>query len=344
MSIAVLFLTLGIGSYASKNLIVENYMETGFVKIHLEQTSVGEKSVLPGESISMPFTIENKGAECFLRTKVLFDEESGITDKQIQGFATEWIKKRDGYYYYRKSIKPQEKLYVFQELQIPEELKECEGENFINHIQVDAIQAKNFQPDFSKELPWGNVSVTDYKKDGKFVAANAEIKIKIPLVIEFQDEMLEKSPDDFFCNIPALMPGDTYSDTITFKNTADKGLRLFFESEILENSFLLNEIDITITTEIGGEKEYVKPKNNEKILLAHLSENQEGTMDFKIHVPEEANNSYASENGRVKWTFSTEILEKEAAKTSDSNLVGILLTAAFVSLGLIILLESRKRQ
>lgn len=63
----------------------------------------------PGDSVKKEVSIKNTGdVPCFVRTKVLFSNDKAESVSTIDINTTDWIKRDDGYYYYKK-ILPVEK-------------------------------------------------------------------------------------------------------------------------------------------------------------------------------------------------------------------------------------------
>ena len=97
------------------------------------------------------------------------------------------------------------------------------------------------------------------------------------------------------------------------KNTSNRKLKLYFHSEVIDDSELLEKIQLKITADING-KESVVYEGNLKaesitgdMLLGTIEKNANSDMfKFEISVPAEMNNRYSLLHSKVKWVFSAE--------------------------------------
>ncbi len=339
----VLCLTGG-AIYALSETSVVNRLDTGVVDIQLSEYEQladgsevifnGAKDVLPGMDVSLMPRIYNEGASCYVRMKPNFINIPQLSDDNLIGLDDHWIKCLDGYYYYKDVIDPLETIQIFHGLHIPEDLDEdMKKRTFQLHLQLDAIQSSNFYPDFQQDHPWGQVEIIECIQSGPY-----DIRVMtmdgsgLQVVYQGESKSLIAAPKDFFSGFSTMLPGDTYTGTIELFNDGDEERTLYFRTKSLDDSPLLEHIELEITTEIDNKKNliYLGPLHgeelNENIDLAYLQAGMSGVMHFKLYVPTYLDNKFTLMDTHIKWIFSTLNMPKtsDSVKTGDYENVGLL--------------------
>lgn len=339
--------------YGMVSVDVTNHFETGIVDIDLTEHQIvdgdeepGEDGVkvMPGNVVSKIPRVYNSGNDCYVRVKITFRDVDGLDESNLVGMGEKWVKADDGYYYYTEILPHGEAVDIFQAVSIPNDFPQTnEGSTFYIDIAADAIQSKNFAPMFGEASPWGSVEIIECVKEGQYDVSTFKPSDDQSFQILYQGDAkdLIKNHDDFFANIPYMMPGDTFSDSVTLKNDSDNLVKLHFRSVAVDDSELLDKIQLKITTEIDG-KESVFYEGSlkaaalaEDSVLASLEANSEGTFHFEIYVPHELNNEFSISSSAVKWVFSTEVTEvPDNPETGDDfniilwvSMLGISLTS-----------------
>ena len=196
--ILVLSLTAALGvigtagalaNYTAEKEVVNN-TKNDTVDIELKEYQIDDNSSLsefvnpvnqvPGATVSKIPKIYNKGSECWLRVKLDFnidDEELETIDiNNINGFKKDsWIAGDDGYWYLKESLKENADIDIFESVTLPSEWgNEYKDKNIYIDITAEAIQTKNFTPNYKNDKPWGNEEVEECvrsrnfeRKDGK---------------------------------------------------------------------------------------------------------------------------------------------------------------------------------
>ena len=163
---------------------VENNLKIDTVDIELEEFQLDENGSevefvnpiqqIPGTTISKIPRIYNKGSECWLRVKLNFSiddvalEPVDIND--LNGFASDnWVKGIDGYYYLIQVLSENSDINLFDSVTIPSEWgNEYKDKNIFVDITAEAIQTKNFTPDFSSDKPWRNENAEECVRSRDF--------------------------------------------------------------------------------------------------------------------------------------------------------------------------------
>ena len=335
-----MLLVCGIEIYAGTSLSVSNPFETGIVKISLkeyekdgmqEKEWKDQKVLLPADKVSKIPRIKNEGCSCYVRAKLLFRELDGIGAQHLFGISKDWMLADDGYYYYTEILENGENVEIFQGLDIPKDLSKIyEGKTFYLDIDVDAIQSKNFTPQFEAATPWGAVEILRTKEvDGYDLCEYQPAKKNnFQILYEKESEKLIANSRNFFEYFPYLMPGDHYSERIEISNQNKEEVQLYFKSIASENCELSKKIQLKITCGTENQPKVVyegalsESEMSKEVLLGKISKNQKMYFDFEIAVPREMNNKYTLLNNEVIWIFSTEPIENvsyEMVKTGDFN-------------------------
>ena len=155
-SILCLLALLGLtGIYALPKVYVLYQANTGKVDICLKEYMLEEgkevpwkngKDVLPGGFVSKIPRIRNDGAECYVRATVSFssqkESEKPLSLENLEGISSDWV--RDGdYFYYKHTVKPGEKVELFQGIRIPWEWKTPDEDNVWKAcVRAEAVQAE----------------------------------------------------------------------------------------------------------------------------------------------------------------------------------------------------------
>ncbi len=162
--------TGALAQYTAEKETVNN-LKIDTVDIALKEFQIDENSSeiefvnptqqVPGATISKIPRVYNKGSDCWLRVKLDFsiDDETleSVNIDDLNGFQTDdWVVGDDGYYYFLKTVKENTDIDIFESVTIPAGW----GNEYIDKIIsidiiAEAIQTKNYTPDFSSGKPWG---------------------------------------------------------------------------------------------------------------------------------------------------------------------------------------------
>lgn len=305
-------------------LEVISHISTGDINIQLSEymmkgsTEVAFKTpqtVLPGEEISKIPRITNLALPCWIRAKVIYHNEDekleGFSDQSLKEFGDGWVR-RGEYYYYTSVLKRKASVDLFRAVSVPDTWKEEHSLQTLGlTIQAEAIQAANFKPDFTAMSPWGNqkIQLCVHEEDGTLTCRKESNKLSV----EFSGKAhkLLAVPEDFFVNLGFAMPGDVLEESIALSNTTGNPAEIFFktstEGRSEEQLKLLKEIRLTIG--MNGKTLYKGTLDSEALSKAHslgtYGPGKTGSLDFRLEIPSEWDNSYALKKTDVTWIFST---------------------------------------
>ena len=351
----------GIGTAFGETVAsVVNNFNTGIVDIDLQQYEIvngeevessGVTEVMPGRQVSRIARITNEAYDCYVRAKVAFSKED-LSEEDLYGISEDWVRKDDGYYYYTKVLKTDESTDLFEGVSIPTDFsQELEEQRLNLDVNVDAIQSRNFNPNFNNGNPWGDVEILE-RKQGDYEMSQFKMNEDSNVfTVEYKgaSEGLVINKDDFFSDFTTMMPGDVLEHDIELKNTGDNKIDLYFNTETVDDSELLDAIQLQIS--VDGKEIYNGSINaeelNDKIKLGNYGD---GKMSFKLTVPAELNNHYSLLDSKVKWVFSADEQEPEGdisqvidkinpVKTGDPTVIAgwiVLLVGSAVACGVIV--------
>ena len=322
---ALLCMATGAYGYFSDSLEIKNHITMGDIRINMTEFARkgnGEvkyrdpKYIFPGERISKIPRIKNRALPCWIRARISYgsdkDDVEMLSERNIEGISSEWIKRGD-YYYYTKVLKKQESVDLFQSVSVPAVwTEEHGGQKLSVTVQADAIQAANFKPDFTAMSPWGNQEIQDcvHETNGTMTCKKGERKLSV----EFQGKAhkLIAVPDDFFANLETAMPGDILTDTVKISNTTKNDAEIFFristEGRTKEKLDMLKNICFQIA--MGEKVLYTGTLDAAKLQKNHslgvFKSKASGELKFLLEIPKEWDNAWALKKTDVSWIFTVQ--------------------------------------
>ncbi len=113
--------------------------------------------ILPGQKITMITEIENLGENCLIRYQMTAEAKSNreIPISSFSGIPGNCVRKGE-YFYHTDVVKHGETVRLFTAFTLPETWEQGGEEEIRIHVAADAIQSRNFTPDFTSEHPWGD--------------------------------------------------------------------------------------------------------------------------------------------------------------------------------------------
>ena len=294
--------------YALSSQTIDGTVSTGYVDIRIQPLEIPEdkKVVFPGDEIDFTPKVENMHAEAYLRVKINYIDQNVNFLDYVEGFNNNF-EKHGEYYYYKKIFNTNEVVQLFNKLKIPADAYSRVSDKKIKlEIIAEAIQGKNFVPDYTLSDPWkGNIptksvndlyDITNYAKISISYEDNTESDIKVN--------------SNFLGSLKSSMPGDSYVDSIELKNLNKKNAKYrlnISSNETNQNKInLLKKIKLTITKQSGGTVYNGSLIFNEKILLGTYDVNGEDRFIFRVVFSSELGNEFENLNPDLILRFSAE--------------------------------------
>ena len=306
---------IGMGN-VSVSLISEQYdAETG-KNIPWKQDRV----VLPGEEISEIVTIKNEGEEAWIRAKLDFTTHSSLnlTESDVK-IVDGWERHKDGFFYWKTAVKNGQSVKFIESVTVPAawDSSKIKKTKFNLNVQTDAVQSKNFTPDFSRDDPWfGTLIETSIYN---YTRTNSPTDINFFVAYEGGAEGLIHKGDNFFSNWGTAMPGDSFEDEIAIGNRYAKKVRMYFRTE---NDFT-NDLEKQIKLKIFRGENNIYDGTlfdvRNEMVLADLNQGDNFVLKYSVEIPKELGNAYSLAEGSSKWIFRAEIVDTPAGGGSGKG-------------------------
>ena len=318
------------GIYALTNQLTNGSLSTGIVDIKLQNYRLNSenkeelfnqnKDYFAGEVISLIPKIENIGESCFVRIKInYFDDSTDFTD-YVTGFTSDWQKYGD-YYYYDKLLMPNEKIDIFNTIKIPDSINNSNNGSIVLTIIAEAVQERNFSPDYSLNNPWGDVVPQKSINNALDINTNKDSS-KITITYDNNTNEDITVPNDFLENISAVMPGNNYTEHIKLKNLRKANSKYFvllkIDDRFKKEKELLSKLALVIKNNSGQVIYSGGLVNTSKIFLGNYNINESDEFEFDVSVPIDLGNEYASLNPVLDVVFSAEYEGSSKTETNNS--------------------------
>lgn len=179
----------GIIAYFTDTVSVTNNAKMGIVDIDLKEYMIDEEgkkvqwkdktNIVPGEVISKIPEINcvDGAVDCYIRAKVeiscrdenLQNSSQMLTLENLNVNEENWYYcQTDGYFYYKTILTDKsEPVELFSEVTIPTSLNNAWSlEEFSIDVTAEAIQSKNFTPNFAEDAsePWPGITQQDIQE------------------------------------------------------------------------------------------------------------------------------------------------------------------------------------
>lgn len=372
------------GIYAFREVTATYQAGTGKVDIELEERMMAdgeekpwimEEQVLPGQTLSRIARIRNQAADCYVRALITFSDrtgvEEGLTDQNLLGMSGDWIKK-GSYFYYQKPLEENASVEIFTGIQVPTEWDtRYDTEQQIQpyytdntwdlQVKVDAIQSKNFIPDFSSETPWG-IEGQDYQIE---VAKEGEpaVYTAIPgnFSVDFEGDSAELIADsqNFTDDLELFLPGDSQRKMMELKNTSGSTKSLYMKAACLSEDPWMDQMELQLILQKEGVETVVYQGSvaadtlGDAQRLCTLAPGETGVLQAIFTMPKELGNEFSLREGAIQFAFSTEAnLDmgtpvSQRPKTGDPISWGmialLLLSGTGSAVGAVVLLKKRRQ-
>lgn len=297
--------------------VFRNEFNTSGVNLKLEQFQMKDgimapancgSDVMPGEKLSYIPRVTNLEADSYIRVSFeISADETGmaITPDSFFGVGENWIRKGNCFYC-RNIFGKDESADVIRGIVVPSGIKKAGGKIRIR-ATADAIQAKNFAPDFTEANPWGTVEIQtrDFREDGSGAVCRGAIKTQSMDFSFAREGTFECSTEDLFSQFGSFQPGDRYSETLDMKNNSGRRLTVNFRTDNLKTD-LLDEMKLSISC--CGKNVYNGPLTSETLStfleIGTIEDGQAGKLEFEISMPKEADNRYSMLEDNVTWIIA----------------------------------------
>lgn len=311
---------------------LKSYYSTGAVDISVDVYTInnGKETLLNGKNkvalngnMSYIPRITNHAESCYVRVRLTAktDTQNIAIIKDLYGVEREW-KKIGEYLYYTKPLDRGKSVDICRGFYVPEDWNYMQSNDMRVKITADAIQSKNFKPDFDSERPWHNTVITESYIDDDYTVNNA-VSMRgtqgIKLVCINSKGDIEIDSDTLFRD-RIFMPGDEYTEAFTITNMTKKEADIMFRAEF-EESHLLNMLKMRIDKTDSGETFYNGSAAGESLREAkqimRIAPGESRTIHVTLKLPEEAGNNYQANEDSATWYFTLAEDETNVVNTGD---------------------------
>ena len=313
------------GIYALTTQTTQTGLATGNIDIDLETYELSKENqeilygtestvYMPGEDVSLIPKIQNLGDDCYIRVKIEYiTDEINFEDYNINMPTT--FELYDDYYYYKNVVKSNDVIKIFDGVKIPENLSQKKIELTIT---AQAIQAKNFEPDYTFSNPWKNIqpvesSNTSYNLDSK--------NNSITIIFEDGAEKDVTIKNDFFANIPNILPGDIFEDTLEINNKSKNKAKYYLNYREQGKEYeILEKLEFIITNKKGNIIYSGKIKNIKNLLLGEYNFKDNDRLTVKLVVPVDLENEFE----KIIPKFDL-IISVDYEENTEKNIIDVIL-------------------
>lgn len=182
------------------------------------------------------------------------------------------------------------------------------------------------------------------------VTAYAEMESRVIYEGEAQRFVFVPQSTDLFQSFKNVYPGDELSQTIVIDNNGTKNIRVYLRAEpVLPSDYaLLDNMTLNIWKEggvlISAASAAERGSLKDAVLLGEFSVGEQSTLEVRLNVAEEMDNTYQNQSGIVQWVFSVvEEEEEPPVETGDTTFgVTAALGTATFSLTAFLLIMKKK--
>lgn len=365
IAITVLWMFGGITVMAAeKEASVTSQIRSGGVALQMNRYADPEKTkewndvgeVLPGQEIPMLTEVENLGEDCFIRFQVRAksDGQREISTDCFGGISEDWVQKGE-YFYSTEILERGEKKELFTSFTLPETWEQKDRETIQVFVTADAVQSRNFTPDFDSEYPWGEVRIQKVsgKENGDQLRTAVPQKGTCRVVVEGDGIIIV--PDTFFSEFGTMVPGDTIQGELQIDNWCAQTEAVYWKLDTGEEK-LFDQAELQIEKQDGTvlyQGKLLEYPSGQYALLDRYPKDAKDRLTFTLHFPEEMDNAYRLLNAGLTWTFRAVSEEKEAeflqevqretVKTGDEShlILFMFLLGAAMTAGILVIRRRR---
>lgn len=309
---------------------LKNTFSTGGVNIGIEEytmTGSGDMICKPvtkvrfGSEVSYIPRVTNYAEACYVRATLSADTGIGKINilKNCTGIKDGWIKKGD-YIYYIYPLKENCSTDICEGFRVPEDWNYKKSNDMTVSICAEAVQARNFMPDFSSENPWGDVEVkksyiTAYKTVREVTQRAGD---GINIVFDKSAYGITADRKVMFDDVH-LMPGDSCSDSVRICNTSTERAEVLFRA-VCEDTALADDINLKIDNGSVFYKGLLSGKELKQYsTIASVGPGDTKELRFDMEIPRDKDNDAQLKKGQATWYFAVKQDEGNSVSTGDSR-------------------------
>lgn len=318
LSLAFAFILLclhAVPVHAASTSVV-NQGEVGAVDIRLHQSFPQDQvNVLPGQIVSIRSSVENLDQPAWIRVKLEYpsSEKEGLKelDDKLITFADGTWEKIGSYYYNKTPVESGEIIPFTEAMQFPYDWDNTMVKAKLGMVfTAEAVQEKNFHPDFDSDDPWHGAVIEAFDGDG--YENREEGSERFAIRYKGGAEGMVNVGDDFFSNWENIMPGDELDGEAVIENRMNLPVEMYFGMTNEGNQELLDLISIRITND--DDVVYDGPLSGSiasPVLLKEYGKKTATTLRYHLSVSPDVDNIHALSDFRSVWVFAAKEIPPE---------------------------------
>lgn len=343
----------------AQNGSVEKHGHIGAVDISISHEFTDETiNLMPGERVGIESYVTNTAEPAWIRARIdypYFNAEHGQIEQMelpsdaLVAFSDPNWKRIGSWYYYLKPVTVDTKVPFTESITFPSDWDNSYVDaSFDMEFTAEAVQEKNFTPDFSSSDPWHGVVIQAYDADNyKFAQITSN---HFSVSFENGSQGLVHTDEDFAVNLDNAMPGDTFEGDAEISNKMDVPVKLYFEADSGGDHATTDKIHLKIFNDDAVIFDDVLSFKLGKTLLAEYQPGDSSTFRYEISIPTDMDNNFARTDFLAIWKFSCDeipsdpelppVLKRivERIDTGDAVLYGIVAVSVVLVVFLIVTL------
>lgn len=337
MGLAIIAITTC--AFAFNQTSLKNIVKTQGIDIKVTSNTDEDKLYSAGATLRYEPIIENRAMSCYIRFKLNLSNKL-LSEDSFVGLTEDFVKRGD-YFYYTKPLDNKKSITTFNSFKMPADIDNEDKEEIKIIKTVDAIQSKNFTPDFNSENPWGNVEVISSNFDGSNYI-NEVISIKpINLTINSNKEITLTDKDILNFN---LVPGDVITNSIDIGSDNEKEANVDFKAKGEESKLLRNvNLKLYLNDKEIYDGDLVTEKLQDYTKLASLNDGEKASLRYEMSIPDNLDNNYQNQESSFEWKFKINEVNNNIVKTNDMSGFSVVLVIILITsvLGITIFKKER---
>lgn len=302
--------------------------------------------VFPGDEVPLIAKVYNVGASSYVRAKIEITQGESLSgvdfENSILGITSDWEKIGD-YYYHIDEVDSGDVLQLFSGVKVPEGITNANGgDQFKVIVVAEAVQSKNFEPDYSLADPWKGITIEKSSVSEATLTEEAKITLKFENIKSGDIDV----PDDLIYGLSKLLPGDSLTEYVKITNTSSSVneylLSIIGEGDSSLEKDLLKYVNVKITNKAGKVLYEGSMAGIKNLSLGKFASGESDNLKFEISIPFDLENKYAGLNPKLTWDFS--VKSPNNPNTGDFG-INMAITIFFISsLGLVIVLALARKE
>lgn len=315
IGMSCMFLGMPVSASSNRSTdTVTNHGYIGAVDIEVKHAFTDEQVLItPNATVGIASSVVNVAKPAWIRARIDYPfyadheltEGMELPSDVLVKFADENWKKIGEWYYYLEPVASEAEIPFTESITFPSDWDNAYIDTQFDMVfTAEAVQEKNFDPDFTAEDPWHGVVIEAYDSNNyQFSHAKHD---HFEFIYEGGSKGLFHTSDDFFANWGKIFPGDTLTGKADITNRMKFPVKLYFSADSDGDPELLKQMHLKIWS--GNNVVFDGPLSDKlsKTELGTYQPNHDDKFEYELTCPAEINNDFAQAEFQAIWTLSCE--------------------------------------